>query len=133
MVVIVARNVAVYIEEYAFLHDLIDDGQEISDDGTEVVMPEIVDSDSSDAEDPEVLHRKYGSGWQDIRDKRRTRRLDKEEEQRIAVGEVAVADFIGAPIHDLTRSVTGLCRSDDDGSRTEEKAAETQGAETSCR
>ena len=37
-------------------------GLEISGDGTEIDMPEIVDSDSSDDEDPEVLHKRYGYG-----------------------------------------------------------------------
>ena len=46
--------------------------------------------------------------------------MDREDEQRIDNGEIAVTDFIDAPINDLTRSVTGLCRSADDGSRTEE-------------
>ena len=46
--------------------------------------------------------------------------MNKEEEQWIAVGEIAFADFIDAPIKDLTGSATGLCRSADDGSRTEE-------------
>ena len=69
---------------------------------------------------PRLFTKKYGYGWQDIRDKRRTRRLDREEEQRIAVGQIAVAKLIDAPINDLTKSVTGLCRSADDGSRTEE-------------
>ena len=114
------KEVAVDIEDGALLDDLLDDGQELSDDSTEFDMPEIVHSDLSDDEDPEVLQKKYGYGWQDIWDKRRTRRLDKEEEQRIAVGENAVADFIDASINDLTTSVTGLCRSADDGSRTEE-------------
>ena len=61
------------VEEDLLLDDLIDDGQHISHDGTEIDMPEIVDSASNDNEDPEVLHKKYGYGWQDIRDKRRTR------------------------------------------------------------
>ena len=43
--------------------------------------------------------------------------MDREDEQRIDNGEIAVTDFIDAPINDLTRSVTGLCRSADDGSR----------------
>ena len=38
------------------LDDLIGGGHEISDDGIEIDMPEIDDSDSSDDEDPEVLH-----------------------------------------------------------------------------
>ena len=46
--------------------------------------------------------------------------MDMEVEQRIAVGEIAAADLIDAPIKDPARSVTGLCRSADDGSRTEE-------------
>ena len=46
--------------------------------------------------------------------------MEKEEEQRIAVGEIAVARLIDAPNNDLTRSVAGSCRSADDGSRTEE-------------
>ena len=96
------KEVAVDIEERALLDDLIDEGQDLSDDGTEVDMPEIVDSDSSEDEDPEVLRKKYGYGWQDIRDKRRTRRLDTEEEQRIAIGEMAVSDCIDAPINDPT-------------------------------
>ena len=113
------KEVAVGTEEGALLDDLIDDGQELSDDGTEVDMTEIVDSDSSDDEDPEVLHKKYGYGLQDILDKRRTRILDREEEQRIDVGEIAVADLIDAPINYLTRSATGLCRSADDCCRFE--------------
>ena len=52
--------------------------------------------------------------------KRRTRRLDREEAQRIAVGEIAVARHIDAPNSDLTRSDAGSCRSADDGSRTQE-------------
>ena len=46
--------------------------------------------------------------------------MDREEEQWIAVGEIAVARLIDAPINDLTRSVAGSCVSADDGSRTEE-------------
>ena len=46
--------------------------------------------------------------------------MDRKAEQRIAVGEIAVADFIEALINQLTRSITGLCRSANDGSRTEE-------------
>ena len=38
------------------LEDSIGDGQEPSNDGTEDDMPEIGDSDSSDDEDPKVLH-----------------------------------------------------------------------------
>ena len=98
------------IEEDALPDGLIDDGREISDDVTEIDMPEIVDSDSSDDEDPEVLHKKYGYGWQDIRDKRRTRIFDKEEGQQIAVGEMVVADEVRC----------GLCRNADDGTRTVE-------------
>ena len=62
-------------------------------------MPEIGDSDSSDDEDPEVLHKKYGYGRQDTRDQMRTRRLDREEEQRIAVGEIAIAITVATPLH----------------------------------
>ena len=82
---------AIDIEDGAVIEDSFDDGQELGDDGTNDDMPKIGDSDSSDDEDPKVLHKRYGYGWQDIRDKRTTRRLDREEEQRIAVGEIAVA------------------------------------------
>ena len=113
-------EVAVGAEDCMLLEDSIDGGQELSDDGTEDDMPEIGDSDPSHDEDLEILHKRYGYGWQDIRDKRRTRRLDREEEQRIAVGEIAVARLIGAPNNDLTRSVAGSCRSADDGSIADE-------------
>ena len=46
--------------------------------------------------------------------------MDKEEEQRIAVGEIAFASIIDTPNHDLTRSITGLCHSADDVSRIAE-------------
>ena len=36
------------------------------------------------------------------------------------LGEIAVDSFIGTPNHDMTRSVTGLCRSADGGSRSVE-------------
>ena len=42
--------------------------------------------------------------------------MDREDGQRSAVGEIAVAKPIGAPINDLTRFVAGLCRSVNDGS-----------------
>ena len=57
--------------------DFID--PELSDDGTVIDMPEIHDSDSTDDEDPEGLHREYGYGWQDIRDKTSSKRMAKEE------------------------------------------------------
>ena len=66
--------------------DSNDDSRELDDDETEDDMPEIGYSDSSDDEDPEILHKKYWYGWQEIQDRRRTSRLEKEEEQRIAVG-----------------------------------------------
>ena len=109
-------EVAVGAKDGVLLENSIDGGQELDDDESEDDMPEIGFSDSSDDEDPEILHKRYGYGWQDIRDKRRTKRLDREEEQRIAVGEIAVARLIDAPNSDPTRSDAGSCRSADDGS-----------------
>ena len=42
------------VDADGLLDDLKTDGRELSDDGTEIDMPEIVDSDSSDDEDPEI-------------------------------------------------------------------------------
>ena len=46
--------------------------------------------------------------------------MAKEEERRIVVGEIAFASTIDTPNDNLTRSVTGPCRSADGGSRTAE-------------
>ena len=38
------------------LDNLSNDDHDLSDDGTEIAMPEIVDSDSRDDEDPYIIH-----------------------------------------------------------------------------
>ena len=49
-------EVAVGAEDGALLEDSNDDSQEVDDDETEDDTPEIGYSDSSDDEDPEILH-----------------------------------------------------------------------------
>lgn len=62
-------EVAVGAEDGALPEDSNDGSQELDDYETEDDMPEIGLSDSSDDEDPEILHRKYGYGWLDVRDR----------------------------------------------------------------